>query len=196
MLKLCRRRTHAIVIIFVVFFSISIKGIAQTEDNKIRSKEQNTKNQLLPKILTKKKNKIPVVKKKVNTKKLSSNLVKTSSEIKSLKNKLLLVTRQLTTAKKSDTQKDIKIKKLQSESAKFTGKIKTLEKNLSLAKTELEGLKETDAKKSEKYKEIIKCYRSALFAWNNLISRQGLTEKEYLVFRVELRRSLFACPPI
>ena len=266
MLKSSRCRTHSIIIILVVFFSVPIKGIAQTKDNKIGSKEQNTKNQLPPKILPKKINKIiesnfhlssptksprknkpslkkmprkklkipkykiPTVKKKVKTKRLSSNLVKTSSEIKSLKNKLLLVTRQLTTAKKSDTQKGIKIKKLQSESAKFTGKIKTLEKNLSLAKTELEGLKETDAKKSEeliklnenvnflldsidgqeaelaelsiqssvsaKYKEIIKCYRSALFTWNNLISKQGLTEKEYLVVGIELRRSLFACPPI
>jgi chromosome segregation ATPase len=208
MLKSSRCRTHAIIIILVVFFSIPIKGIAQTKVNKTGSKEQNTnshlssptksprKNKPSLKKFDISKNKIPVVKKKVNTKKLSSNLVKTSSEIKSLKNKLLLVTRQLTTAKKSDTQKDIKIKKLQSESAKFTGKIKTLEKNLSLAKTELEGLKETDAKKSEKYKEIIKCYRNALFTWNNLISRQGLTEKEYLVVSVELRRSLFACPPI
>ena len=242
MLNSSRCRTHAIIIILVVFFSIPIKGIAQTKVNKTGSKEQNTnshlssptksprKNKPSLKKFDISKNKIPVVKKKVNTKKLSSNLVKTSSEIKSLKNKLLLVTRQLTTAKKSDTQKDIKIKKLQSESAKFTGKIKTLEKNLSLAKTELEGLKETDAKKSEEliklnenvnllldsiddqeaklvdltiqssvsenYKEIIKCYRNALFTWNNLISRQGLTEKEYLVVSVELRRSLFACPPI
>ena len=230
MLKNYCYRTHAIIIILVVFLSIPIKGIAQTEDNKIGSKEQNTKNQLSPKILQKKKNKIPVVKKNIKTKKLSSNLVKTSSEIKALKNKLLLVTAQLTTVKKSDTQKGIKIKKLQSESAKFTGKIKTLEKNLSLALTELEGLKENDAKKSEelmklneninflldsiddqeaeiaelsahsvvseKYKEIIKCYRSALFTWNNLITKQVLTEKEYLVVGIELRRSLFACPPI
>ena len=194
MLKSCSSRTHAIIIILVVFFSIPIKGIAQTEDNKIERKEQNIKNQLSPKILSKKK--IPVVKKNVKDKKLSSDLEKTSSGLKDLNNKLLLVTAQLTTVKKSDTQKGIKIKKLQSESAKFTGKIKTLEKNLSLAKTELEGLKETDAKKSEKYKEIIKCYRNALFTWNNLISRQGLTEKEYLVITVELRRSLFACPPI
>ena len=55
---------------------------------------------------------------------------------------------------------------------------------------------ELDSGVFEKYKEIIKCYRSALVAWNNLISRQGLTEKEYLVVGVELRRSLFACPPI
>ena len=230
MLKNYCYRTHAIIIILVVFLSIPIKGIAQTEDNKIGSKEQNTKNQLSPKILQKKKNKIPVVKKNIKTKKLSSNLVKTSSEIKALKNKLLLVTAQLKTAKKSDTEKGIKIKKLQSESTKLSKDIKALEKNLSLAKTELEGLKKTNTKKnkelkdlneninfmldsiadqkaelaelsiysgvSEKYKEIIKCYRSALFAWNNLISRQGLTEEEYLVVRVELRRSLFACPAI
>ena len=213
MLKNYRYRTHAIIIILVVFFSIAIKGIAHTKDNKIRSKEQNTKNQF--------------VKKNVQTKKLNSNSVKTSSEIKALKNKLLLVTSQLKTAKKSDGLKGIEIKKLQSESAKFPSKIKALEKNLSLAKTELEGLKKTNTKKnkelkdlneninfmldsiadqkaelsiysgvSEKYKEIIKCYRSALFNWNNLISRQGLTEKEYLVVSVELRRSLFACPPI
>ena len=227
MLKNYCYRTHAIIIILVVFLSIPIKGIAQTEDNKIGSKEQNTKNQLSPKILQKKKNKIPVVKKNIKTKKLSSNLVKTSSEIKALKNKLLLVTAQLKTAKKSDTEKGIKIKKLQSESTNLSKNIKALEKNLSLAKTGLEGLKKTNTKKSEelkdlneninflldsiadqkaelsiysgvseKYKEIIKCYRSALFNWNNLISRQGLTEKEYLVVRVELRRSLFACPPI
>ena len=228
MFKNYRSKAHAIIIILVVFFSIPIKGIAQTEDNKIERKEQNIKNQLSPKILSKKK--IPVVKKNVKDKKLSSDLEKTSSGLKDLNNKLLLVTAQLTTVKKSDTQKGIKIKKLQSESAKFTGKIKTLEKNLSLAQTELEGLKETDAKKSEelmklneninflldsiddqeaeiaelsahsvvseKYKEIIKCYRSALFTWNNLISKQGLTEKEYLVVGIELRRSLFACPPI
>jgi chromosome segregation ATPase len=247
MLKSPRSRTHAIIIILVVFFSTPIKGIAQTKDNMIGSKEQNTnshlssptksprKNKSLLKKFTRKKikilkNKIPAVKKKVKTKKLSSNLLKTSSEIKALKNKLLLVTRQLTTAKKSDTQKGITIKKLQSESAKFSKKIKVLEKNLSLANTELKGLKETDAKKSEeiiklneninllldsiddqeaelaelsiqssvseKYKEIIKCYRTALFTWDNLISRQGLTEKEYLVVRVDLRRSLFSCPPI
>ena len=266
MLKSSRSRTHAIIIILVVFFSVPIKGIAQTKDNKIRSNEQNTWNQLSPKVLPKKinkiiestshlssptksprknkpslkkmprknfkisKNKIPAIKNNVKVKKLNSNLVKSSSEIKTLKNKLLLVTRQLTTVKKSDTQKGIKIKKLQSESVKFSKKIKVLEKNLSLAKTELEGLKETDAKKNEeliklnenvnflldsiddqeaeltelstqssvsgKYKEIIKCYRSALFTWNNLISRQGLTEKEYLVITVELRRSLFTCPPI
>ena len=229
MLKSCRCRTHTIIIILVVFLSIPIKGIAQTEDNKIGSKEQNTKNQLSPKILPKKENKIPVVKKNIKTKKLSSNLVKTSSEIKALKNKLLLVTAQLKTAKKSDAEKGVKIKKLQSESKKLSMNIKALENNLSLTKTELEGLKKTDTKKSEelkklnenvnyllesiddqkaelaelsiysgvseKYKEIIKCYRSALVAWNNLISRQGLTEKEYLVVTVELRRSLFACPP-
>jgi chromosome segregation ATPase len=230
MLKSCRPRTHAIIIILVVFFSIPIKGIAQTEDNKVGSKEQNNKNQLSPKILPKKKNKILVVKKNIKTKKLNSNLVKTSSEIKTLKNKLLLVTAQLKTAKKSDTEKGIKINKLQTESTKLSKNIKALEKNLSLAKTELEGLKNIDRKKneelkklnedvnyllesiddqktelaelsiqssvSEKYKEIIKCYRSALFSWNNMISKQGLTEKEYLVVRVELRRSLFACPPI
>jgi len=161
---------------------------------------------------------------------LRSNLVKTSSETKTLKNKLLLVTSQLKTAKKSDTEKGIKINKLQIESTKLSINIKALEKNLSLAKTELEGLKKTDRKKNEelkklnedvnylidsiddqkaelaelsiqssvsaKYKEIIKCYRSALFTWNNLISKQGLTEKEYLVVGIELRRSLFACPPI
>ena len=230
MLKSCRCRTHAIIIILVVFFSIPIKGIAQNRDNKIGTNEQNTKNQLTSKILPKKKNIIPVVKKNVKTKKLSSNLEKTSSEIKALKNKLLLVMAQLKTVKKSDTEKGVKIKKLKSESAKFPGKIKALEKDLSLAKTELEGLKETDAKKSEeliklnenvnylldsiddqeaeltelsiqssmseKYIKIIKCYRSALFSWNNLMSKQGLTEKEYLVIRVELRQSLFACPPI
>ena len=226
MLESSRSRTHAIIIILVIFFSVPIKGIAQTKDKKIGSKEQNTKNQLSPKILPKKKNKIPLVKKNVKTKKLSSNLEKTSSGIKDLKNKLLLVTTQLATAKKSNTQKGIEIKKLKSESAEFTVRIEALEKNLSLSKTELEGLKETDAKKSEeiiklnenvnylldsideqegelafqssvseKYKQTIKCYRSALFTWNNLISRQGLTEKEYLVITVELRRSLFACPP-
>ena len=181
-------------------------------------------------LMAAKKNKIPVVKKNIKTKKLSSNLVKTSSEIKALKNKLLLVTAQLKTAKKSDAEKGVKIKKLQSESKKLSMNIKALENNLSLTKTELEGLKKTDTKKSEelkklnenvnyllesiddqkaelaklsiysgvseKYKEIIKCYRSALVAWNNLISRQGLTEKEFLVVGVELRRSLFACPPI
>ena len=230
MLKSCSSRTHAIIIILVVFFSIPIKGIAQTEDNKIGSKEQNTKNQLSPKILPKKENKLPFVKKNIKTKKLSSSLVKTSSEMKALKNKLLLVTAQLKTAKKSDSEKDIKIKKLQSESTKLFKNIKALEKNLSLAKEELEGLKKNDSKKSEeinklneninyllesideqkaelaelsiqssmsgKYKEMVKCYRAALFTWNNLVSRQGLNEKEYLVVTVELRKSLFACPPI
>ena len=135
----------------------------------------------------------------MKTKKLSSNPVKTSSEIKALKNKLLLVTAQLKSVKKSDAQKGIKIKKLQSESAKFPSTIKALEVNLSLAKTELGKLQVTDAKKSEelvKLKEIINCYRSALFTWKNLTNKQGLTGKEYLVVRSELRRSLFACPPI
>ena len=308
MLKNYRYRTHAIIIILVVFFSIPIKGIAQTEDNKIGSKKQNTKNQLSPKILPKKvnkiiestfhlsnptkstkkinpllkkipikkieilKNKIPSLKKNIKIKKLSLGSISFSEKIKVLERNLfltktLLVTAkksatqkgieikklkyesakfpgkikvlekklslaktQLATAKKSQTQKVIEIKKLKSESAKFPGKIKALEENLSLAKNELEGLKKNDSKKSEeinklnedinyllesideqkaelaelsiqssmsgKYKEMVKCYRAALFTWNNLVSRQGLNEKEYLVVTVELRKSLFACPPI
>ena len=185
MLNNFRSRTHSIIIILAVFFSIAIQGTAHTKDSKIGNKKQNTKNQF--------------VKKNVQTKKLSSNLEKTSSDIKALKNKLLLVAAQLKTAKKSDAQKGIEIIKLQSESAKFHRTIKALEKNMSLAKTELGKLQDTDAKKSDeliKLKEIINCYRSALFTWDNLTNKQGLTGKENLVVRSELRRSLFACPPI
>ena len=48
----------------------------------------------------------------------------------------------------------------------------------------------------EKYKELITCYRTALFTWHDLNRRQGLTEQDHLVIRVELRRSLFSCPPM
>jgi chromosome segregation ATPase len=201
----------------VVFFSIPIKGIAQTEDNKIGSKKQNTNSHLSSPTKSPRKNK------------LSTGSVNTSSEFKALEKKLSLANKQLAKSKKSDTQKGVEIKKLKSDSAKLSGEIKVLEKKLSLAKAELKGLKETDSKKneeliklneninflldsiddqkdelaelsihsktSEKYKEIIKCYRAALFGWNNLVSKQSLTEKEYLVVTVELRRSLFACPP-
>jgi hypothetical protein len=266
MLKNFRSRTHATIIILVVFFSIPIKGIAQTNDNKIGGEEKNIKNQLLPKVLPKKenkniestfhlsnptkspkkikpllkkfpikklelsKNKIPSLKKNIKRKKLSLGLTKFSEKIKVLEKKLSLAKTQLATAKKSETQKVIEIKKLKSESAKFLGKIKALGDNLSLAKNELEGLKKNDLKKSEeinklneninylldsiddqeaelaelsiqssmsgKYKEMVKCYRAALLTWNNLVSRQGLSEKEYLVVTIELRQSLYACPPI
>ena len=266
MLKNYRYRTHAIIIILVVFFSIPIKGIAQTEDNKIRSKEQNIKNQLSSKILPKKenkiiestfhlsnptkspkkinpllkkipikkieisKNKIPSLKKNIKIKKLSLGSTSFSEKIKVLERNLFLTKTQLVTAKKSATQKGIEIKKLKYESAKFPGKIKVLEKKLFLAKTQLATAKKNDSKKSEeinklnedinyllesideqkaelaelsiqssmsgKYKEMVKCYRAALFTWNNLVSRQGLNEKEYLVVTVELRKSLFSCPPI
>lgn len=245
-LKSCGCRINAIIIILVVFFSIPIKGIAQTEDNKIGSKKQNTnshlssptksprKNKSSQKKFPRKKfkiskNKIPAINKSLKKNKLSTGSVNTSSKFKALEKKLSIANKQLAKSKKSDTQKGVEIKKLKSDSAKLSGEIKVLEKKLSLAKAELKDLKETDSKKneeliklneninflldsiddqkdelaelsihsktSEKYKEIIKCYRAALFSWNNLVSRQSLTEKEYLVVTVELRRSLFACPP-
>ena len=48
----------------------------------------------------------------------------------------------------------------------------------------------------EKYKKIITCYRTALINWDDLHRRQGLTEQDHFVIRIELRRSLFSCPPM
>jgi predicted nucleic acid-binding Zn-ribbon protein len=124
----------------------------------------------------------------IKIKKLQSESTKFSGKIKALEKNLSLAKNELEGLKETNAKKSEELIKLNENVNFLLDSIDDQEAEL----TELSIHSGT----SEKYKEIIKCYRSALFAWNNLISRQGLTEEEYLVVRVELRRSLFACPAI
>jgi hypothetical protein len=78
------------------------------------------------------------------------------------------------------------------EIIKLNGNIKTLRDLLDGLDAKL--VVKVDA--FEKYKKLLQCYRTALGNWDNFQRRQGLTEQDYLVIRIELRRSLFSCPPM
>ena len=152
-------------------------------------------------------------------KKLSSS-TKLSTQIKVLENTLSIVKSELDQTKKNEVKKDGEIKILKANSTKLSARIKALEKESLLVKTKFAEEKKAGAKMdeeinflrnsldkldtelsiqadaSEKYKELINCYRAALFTWDDLNGRQGLTDQEHLVIRVELKRALFNCPAI
>ena len=111
-----------------------------------------------------------------------------------------------TTLQQKQINKTIKSKSQLSNSSNFLYRIKDLEKRLLLSKTELIKIKKNEseleagsnvkADVSKKYKGIVDCYRTALLAWDDMNRREGLTEQEHSVIRIELRRSISSCPPI
>ena len=111
-----------------------------------------------------------------------------------------------TTLQQKQINKTIRSKSQLSNSSNFLYRIKDLEKRLLLSKTELIKIKKNEgeleaesnvkADASKKYKGIVDCYRTALLAWDDMNRREGLTEQEHSVIRIELRRSIFSCPPI
>ena len=176
MLKSCRSRTHAIIIILVVFLSIPIKGIAQTEDNKIGSKEQNTKNQLSPKILQKKENKI------IESTFHLSNPTKSPKKINPLLKKNPIKKIEISKNEIPSLKKNIKIKKLSLGSTSFSEKIKVLERKLFLTKTLLVTAKKSATQKGIEIKKLK--YESAKFSGKIKV----LEKKNYLLRRRNLQQ--------
>ena len=186
------------------------KGYAQTNNN-LKGERTDIKN---PELQQKQ------IKKNIKQQRQLSSSTKLSTQIKALQNELSIVKSELEEKKKNEVKKDGEIKILKSNSAKLSALIKELEKESLLVKTKFAEEKKAGAKMdeeinflrnsldkldtelsiqadaSEKYKELINCYRAALFTWDDLNGRQGLTDQEHLVIRVELKRALFNCPAI
>ena len=186
------------------------KGNAQTNNN-LKGERTDIKN---PELQQKQ------IKKNIKQQRQLSSSTKLSAQIKALQNELSIVKSELEEKKKNEVKKDDEIKILKSNSVKFSTRIKVLEKELLLVKTKFSDEKKARAKMdeeinflrnsldkldielsvqadaSEKFKELIDCYRAALFIWDDLNGRQGLTKQDRLVIGVELRSSLFDCPPI
>ena len=107
-----------------------------------------------------------------------------STKIKELERKLLAKDSELSEIKKSLSEKDSEINKLNEDISYLMDTLDDLDAELYI---------QTDT--SKKYKELIKCYRTALFNWHDMNSRKRLTEEDHWTIKVELRRSLFSCPP-
>ena len=210
-------KSCTIIIVLVAALTLSTKGNTQT-NNKLKSKGARIKNPTSQQKQIKKtikpqrqlsnsakfSTKIKALEKKLSLtktelakakkngakkdgeiRKLKSNSTKFSTKIKALEKESLLAKTELAEAKKNGAKKDGEISKLDEE-------INFLQDSLDDLGAELA----VNVSAYEKYKELITCYRTALFTWHDLNRRQGLTEQDHLVIRVELRRSLFSCPPM
>ena len=211
-IKLC-----TIIIVLVAALTLSTKGNTQT-NNKLKSKGARIKNptsqqkqikktikpqrqlsnsakfstkiKALEKKLSLTKTELAKAKKNGAKKdgeisKLKSNSTKLSTKIKALEKESLLAKTELAEEKKTGAKKGGEINKLDE-------KIKFLQDSLDDLDEELD----VKVGAYEKYQELINCYRTALFSWDDLNHRQGLTEQDHLLIRDELRGSLFSCPPM
>lgn len=198
----------AIVFALTANLILPAKGNAQINNN-LKGKKAGIKN---PKLQQK------IIKKKFKQQKQLPSSTKLSAQVKALEGKLSLIKSELEKTKKNDVKKDGEIKTLKSNSTKLSSRIKVLEKESLLLRTKFAEEKKTGEKMyeeinflrnslgkldadlsvqvdaSDNYKELINCYRAALFIWDDLNGRQGLTEQEHLVISVELKRALFDCP--
>jgi chromosome segregation ATPase len=203
-------KVFTIIFVLTVNLILPLKGNTQINNN-LKDKKAGIKN---PKIKQKQ------TKKNIKKQKQLSSSTNLSAQIKALQNELLIIKSELEKKKKNEVKKDGEIKVLTSNSANLSTQIKALEKELLLVKTKFGEEKKArvkidkemnflhnsldkldielsvQANASEKYKELIDCYRAALFLWDDLNGRQGLTEQEHLVIRVELKHALFNCPAI
>ena len=200
------------VIVFVLTTNLisPSKGNAQTNNN-LKGKKESIKN---PELQQKQ------IKKNIKQQRLISSSTKLPAQIKALQNKLSIIKSELEKKNKNEIKKDGEIKIFKANSTKLSARIKALEKELLNVKSKFAEEKKARAKmdkeinflhnsldkldmelsvksdSSKQYKGLIDCYRAALFIWNDLNGRQGLTEQEHLVIRVELKRALFNCPAI
>ena len=108
-----------------------------------------------------------------------------SNKIKELEKKLVAKDAELSETMKTLSEKDSEINKLNEDISFLMESLDDLDAELYV---------QIDT--SRKYKELIKCYRTALFNWHDMNNRKGLTEEDHWAIKVELRRSLFSCPPI
>ena len=152
---------------------LSIKGLGK-KNNKASTKTPNIKTATNQK----------QTKNKIKSNKQLSKPTDFSIKIKELEKKLLVKDSELSEIKKSLSEKDSEINNLNEDISYLMDTLDDLDAELYI---------QTDT--SKKYKELIKCYRTALFNWHDMNSRKGLTEEDHWTIKVELRRSLFSCPP-
>ena len=176
MFKRYDTKSCEIIIILIAVLFLPIKGNAQTKNNKIPSNTQNIKSPTLQQKQTiKTRNpKAPLPKPK-----------KLPLTAKDLEKKLLAANTGLAKANEAVAKKDKEISKLNQDINNLLDELDDLDKNLIF---------QEDTAKN--YKKLINCYKNALFTWHGMNSKKGLTTHDHLVINVELRDSLFSCPPM
>jgi len=189
------------------FLFLPAKGNAQTKNNTIPSNTQNINSPTLkqkqtiktrnpkaqlpnskkPPLTAKALKKLPVTTKDLERKLLVANtgLANANKAIKDLEKKLLAANTGLANANKAVAQKDGEISKLNQDMNNLLDELDDLDKNL---------ISQEDT--SKKHNKLITCYRTALLTWHSMNNKKGLTKHDHLVINVELRDSLFNCPPI
>ena len=201
MFKRYDTKSCEIIIILIAVLILPVKGNAQgnaqTKNNKIPSNTQNIKSPTLqqkrtiktrnPKAQLPNAKKPPLTAKDLERKLLVANagLANANKAIKDLKKKLLAANTGLANANKAVAQKDGEISKLNQDMNNLLDELDDLDKNLIFQEDT-----------SKKYKKLINCYKTALFTWHGMNSKKGLTKHDHLVINVELRDSLFKCPPM
>ena len=197
MFKRYDTKSCEIIIILIAVLILPVKGNAQTKNNKIPSNTQNIKSPTLKQKQTIKTrmpqgqlpnaNKLPVTTKDLERKLLVANagLANANKAIKDLEKKLLVANTGLANANKAVAQKDGEISKLNQDMNNLLDELDDLDKNLIFQEDT-----------SKKYKKLINCYKTALFTWHGMNSKKRLTKHDHLVINVELRDSLFKCPPM
>lgn len=207
MFKKYDTKSCKIIIILIAVLILPVQGNAQTKNNKIPSNTQNIKSPTLKQkqtiktmkpqgqlpnakklpVTTKALKKLPVTTKDLERKLLVANigLTKANKAVKDLEKKLLVANTGLANANKAVTEKDGEISKLNQNMNNLLDELDDLDKDLIFQEDT-----------SKKYKKLINCYKTALFTWHGMNSKKGLTKHDHLVINVELRDSLFKCPPM
>ena len=197
MFKRYDTKSCEIIIILIAVLILPVKGNAQTKNNKIPSNTQNIKSPTLkqkqtiktrmPQAQLPNAKKLPVTTKDLERKLLVANagLANANKAIKNLEKKLLAANTGLANANKAVAQKDGEISKLNQDMNNLLDELDDLDKNLIFQEDT-----------SKNYKKLINCYKAALFTWHSMNSKKGLTKHDHLVINVELRDSLFKCPPM
>jgi len=176
MLQQYKITPYAIIVALAAVLIIPMKGNAQTKYNKFTSKGKNINNPA---------SKQKQIKKTIKSQSQLPNSTKFSTKIQVLEKELALTKTELAEVKKTDVKKDGEISKLNEDINFLLDSLDDLDAELKV-----------QVGAYEKYKKLITCYRTALINWDDLYRRQGLTEQDHFVIRIELRRSLFSCPPM
>ena len=201
MFKRYDTKSCKIIIILIAVLILPVKGNAQgnaqTKNNKIPSNTQNIKSPTLkqkqtiktrmPQAQLPNSKNLPVTTKDLERKLLVANagLANANKAVKDLEKKLLAANTGLANANKDVAQKDGEISKLNQDMNNLLDELDDLDQNLIFQEDT-----------SKKYKKLINCYKTALFTWHGMNSKKRLTKHDHLVINVELRDSLFKCPPM
>ena len=186
-----------IIIILIAVLILPVKGNTQTKNNQPPSNTQNIKSPTLKQkqiIKTRKpqaqlpnSKKLPLTVKDLEKKLLLANagLANANRAVKDLEKKLLAANTGLASANKAVAKRDGEISKLNQDMNNLLDELDDLDKNLIFQEDT-----------SKKFKKLINCYKTALLTWHGMNSKKGLTKHDHLVINVELRDSLFSCPPM